>query len=85
MTEEDLSLQALLEIRAQLIHKIKNELTSDEKKFLLSFKSKSPDWDLLGLKDIEKLPAVKWKLLNLGKMNKKEHEKAYKKLEEYLS
>lgn len=84
MTEEEISLEDLVNVRSVLIERIKNELTTDEKRFLLSFKRKSPEWKLLGLNGIEDLPSVKWKLLNLGKMKPKEHEKAYRKLGEYL-
>ena len=85
MTEQETSLEDLVNVRSLLIEIIKNELTADEKKFLLSFKSMNPQWELLGLNGIENLPSVKWKLINLAKMKAKEHERAYKKLEEYLS
>jgi len=85
MTEQETSLEDLVNVRSLLIEIIKNELTADEKKFLLSFKSMNPQWELLGLNGIENLPSVKWKLINLAKMKAKEHEMAYKKLEEYLS
>ncbi|MGA7837940.1 MAG: nucleotidyl transferase AbiEii/AbiGii toxin family protein [Ignavibacteriaceae bacterium] len=85
MTEQETSLEDLVNVRSLLIEIIRNELTADEKKFLLSFKSMNPQWELLGLNGIENLPSVKWKLINLAKMKAKEHEMAYKKLEEYLS
>ncbi len=44
-------------------------MTEDEKLFLVSFKEGKPNWELLGLSGIELLPAVKWKQLNLDKMN----------------
>lgn len=44
-----------------------------------------PQWDLLGLKIIEKLPAVKWKLFNLKNMGKTKHQQALKKLRIYLN
>ncbi len=84
LTEEDISFEDLVSVRSLLIEKIKNELTTDEKKFLLSFKNMDPKWELLGLNNIENLPSVKWKLHNLEKMKPKDHERAYKKLEEYL-
>ncbi|MCL5028277.1 MAG: nucleotidyl transferase AbiEii/AbiGii toxin family protein [Bacteroidetes bacterium] len=84
MTMEPVELHELISARKTLIEAIKSSLTKDEINFLLSFKSKNPDWSLLGLDQIEKLPAVQWKLLNLNRMKPKMHEQAYKKLEEYL-
>lgn len=84
MTREEVNLDSLLSIRTELIKRIKTDLTDDEIKFLLSFKNKTPNWKLLGIKDIENLPAVKYKLFNLRQMKPEKHQQAYKKLEEYL-
>ena len=59
--------------------------TKEEKEFLITFKSLDPQWHLLGLKDVEQLPAVKWKLLNLEKMSKTKHQQAVEKLKNCLS
>jgi hypothetical protein len=67
-----------------LISKIKNDLTDDEKRFLLSLKKREPDWDLLGLKGVENLPAVRWKLINLNKMPAKKHLQALNKIGKIL-
>jgi hypothetical protein len=53
-------------------------------KFLLSFKNMNPQWELPGLSGIEDLPTIKGKLLNLRKMKRNEHERAYRKSEKYL-
>lgn len=42
------------------------------------------EWELLGIEDVENLPAVKWKLLNIGKMDPLKHKKAVHKLRDYL-
>jgi predicted nucleotidyltransferase component of viral defense system len=84
MTEGEISFDQLVEVRSLLIERIRNELTENERKFLLSFKRMNPQWEMLGISGIEDLPSVKWKLINLRKMKRKEHERAYRKLEEYL-
>ena len=84
MTLEKIELPNLIDVRTKLIQEIKQTLTEDEIKFILSFKNKNPEWELLGLKGIEDLPAVKWKLINLNKMKADKHQQAYEKLEEYL-
>jgi hypothetical protein len=43
-----------------------------------------PEWELLGIEDVENLPAVKWKLLNIGKMDTLKHKKMVHKLRDYL-
>ncbi len=85
MEEENTLLKDLEETRKTLIKIINQDLTEAEKQFLLSFKNKQPDWNKLELNDIHKLPAVKWKLLNLSKMSEDKHLAAYKKLEIHLT
>ena len=45
-------------------------MPGDHKKFLVSLKKGEPEWPLLGVKDAEVLPAVRWRLENLAKMDK---------------
>jgi predicted nucleotidyltransferase component of viral defense system len=84
MTEAPVSLEELEATRDQLIELIRTTLLDSEKQFLLSFKKMKPQWDLLGLHNIENLPAVKWKMINLQKMSKDKHKTAYRKLERCL-
>lgn len=84
MTEDQVSKNKLEEALRQLIEIINSGLTENERKFLLSFKQKNPDWDLFGLPGVEELPAVKWKQQNLEKMPTKKHEAAWRKLESVL-
>ena len=85
MTFEQVALQELADTQNYLRENIKNILTKAEKRFLLSFKSLKPDWDLLGLHNIDQLPAVKWKLINLRRMSKTKHQIALEKLTSYLN
>jgi len=84
MTAIEIELKELIDIRNKLIKLIKASLTEKEIEFLLSFKNKTPRWDLLGLTGIEKFPAPQWKLINLSKMNPEKHKLAFQKLEKYL-
>ena len=87
MAEVDVPLEQLEEARENLIHLINSQMTDNEKKFLLSFKSKTPDWDLLEMENstvIANLPSVLWKMINLEKMSVKKHKEAYNKLENIL-
>ena len=84
MTSEDISLDELIAVRSKLVTNIKDQMTEEQKHFLLSFKNKKPEWNLSGIEDIDKYPSVQWKLLNLNKMESKKHQIAYSRLKEYL-
>ncbi|MDR7033865.1 hypothetical protein [Mesorhizobium sp. BE184] len=59
-------------------------MTADQRMFILSFKARRPDWKLLGLDGVDKLPAVRWKLRNLERMPKERHRRTYEALERVL-
>jgi len=84
MTIETVTLDELVSVRSELIKVIKQSLTIDERKFILSVKNKSPQWELIGIDHVKDLPAVKWKLKNINQMDIKKHREAVKKLRDYL-
>lgn len=84
MTDEQVSLEELSGIRERLVFEINKSLTDTEREFLISFKSLEPKWDLLGIPDVEILPAVNWKLLNLKKMESAKREEAISNLKKIL-
>jgi hypothetical protein len=70
--------------RDKLIKTIKEGLTDKERQFILSVKKGEPDWELIELDGVDRLPAVRWKLLNIAKMNKAKHKEALKRLKACL-
>lgn len=87
MTTVEVSLEELLKARERLIADLNQSMTEDERKFLLSFKNKKPDWTLLGVADpdaVAALPSVRWRMINLEKMSATKHKEFYKKLEATL-
>ena len=84
MTVDKVRLEDLLKAREKLIKLVKSSINDDEKSFLVSFKKGEPEWSLLGLEGISELPAVKWKLINIGKMNPSKHKEALDKLKRIL-
>lgn len=84
MTVEPVTLDELLDTRTTLIKLIDSDLSVKERQFLLSFKKISSEWDLLELPNIEKLPAVQWKLYNLKQMDPRKHKEAVVKLADFL-
>ncbi|MBS99901.1 MAG: hypothetical protein CMI01_14640 [Oceanospirillaceae bacterium] len=84
MAAQNVSLETLEVARGQLVELINRSLTNQERKFLLSFKRRAPDWNLLGLQGINALPAVRWKLHNLCRMKPERHAQACDRLQEIL-
>jgi hypothetical protein len=84
MTIEKISLKELLAARETLIQKISEDLTLNERKFLLSMKLGEPQWGLLPFKNLEQLPSLQWKLINIKKMDKIKHQKMANKLKAVL-
>ena len=84
MCEEDVSIEALNKARIDLIHTIQASLTDEDKGFLISFKSGQPDWSLLTEQKAKELPAVQWKIFNIGKMADDKHQAALNNLKDVL-
>ena len=80
MTFNPITLDELNHAREELVSQLLSGLTESEKQFIISVKSKNPQWDLIDVEHIKDLPAVKWKLLNLEKMDKNSHKEALTKL-----
>ena len=84
MITENITFEALETTRNDLVAILREELTRDEKRFILSMKQGQPIWGFLELEGIKDLPAVKWKLLNILRMDPAKHRKAVHKLRDYL-
>ncbi len=84
MTEVQVAYEKLVQIRGRLITLIREGLTQEEKDFLISFKSGEPNWELLGIEGVEHLPAVRWKLFNIRKMDEEKRRKFIQKLRKLL-
>lgn len=79
------SLPELLDVREKLISEINNTLSNEERLFLISVKKGEPDYTLLNINNIEHLPALKWKIANINKMDKTKHAIMLEKLQRILS
>lgn len=85
MADIDVPLAELVAAREEIVKRMHESFTDNERKFLLTFKSRKPDWSLLEIAHVQQLPAVRWKLNNLEKMSEERHQIAYNKLKEALS
>ena len=70
MTETPVTLDDLLQAREEFIAELVGKMPEDHKRFLVSLKKGEPEWALLDIQDAEKLPAVRWRLQNLAKLDK---------------
>jgi len=67
-----------------LVATLRKELSQSERKFLVSLKEGNPEWGLLEIPNIEQLLAIRWKLKNIQKMDKKKHARALSELKRKL-
>jgi predicted nucleotidyltransferase component of viral defense system len=84
MVLEPVTPEELRTVGEQLVFRLLKEMTHKERQFIVSVKEGKPRWDLLGVPGIENLPAVQWKLLNIGRMTQSKHREALGKLRDYL-
>jgi predicted nucleotidyltransferase component of viral defense system len=84
MVLDPVTVSDLADTAERLVSWLRTEMTEDERRFILSVKKGKPEWNLLGLPGIENLPAVKWKLLNIGRMKLAKHQGAVQKLMDCL-
>lgn len=68
MTKESVNLEELLEVRRQLRIILSERLGINRKRFLHSFAEGNPNWTLVPFESARNLPAIKWKLQNLKKL-----------------
>lgn len=82
MTRTAVTIEELEKTREQTVSLIRNTLTQAERKFLLSMKNGRPEWELLSIPNIDRLPALQWKIKNILRLreNKTKHRKSLEKL-----
>lgn len=85
MTFDSVLLEELNAVPGLMISALRAHFTERDFDFLISFKSGKPDWQLAPESQIQYLPAVKWKLHNIGCMPKNKHAQALGKFEEVLA
>jgi predicted nucleotidyltransferase component of viral defense system len=66
MTDDGVTLAELQAARTEMVEKIVGGMPEKHRKLLLSVEAGKPDWTLLGIAGADTLPAVKWRLHNIG-------------------
>lgn len=72
MTEEEFTYGEYEITRIHLVKTIMENLSEEDKAFLLSFNRLEPDW---GMYNFEQYPSVRWKMQNLQKLQETQPEK----------
>jgi hypothetical protein len=85
MVVEPVTAEELMIVGEQLVSRLHEEMTQEERRFIVSIKEGKPQWDMLGVSGIENLPAIQWKLQNIRRMTPAKHQEALQKLRDYLS
>ncbi|MBN2715298.1 MAG: nucleotidyl transferase AbiEii/AbiGii toxin family protein [Deltaproteobacteria bacterium] len=84
MSREPVELETLIQTRRQIVELIQSDLSNSERRFLLSLKQGTPDWQLLPVPHLAQLPAIQWKLRNIERMPKDKHAESLQKLQRVL-
>ena len=87
MTDVSFSYEDYESTRKELIGRINNLWTENDKTFLLSFEQGKPEWDKCCAGDLSAYPSVKWKLQNVLKLRDANSEKfaaGIERLSEFL-
>ena len=71
MTETAVTLNDLLRAREEFIEELVGKMPDETAGSSLSVKEGKPEWKLLDIPHVEKLPAVQWRLQNLAKADAK--------------
>lgn len=75
MTQEPVALADLEAAREAIITAMITDMPDEHRRFLLGFKRGYPEWELLGIPEAQRLPAVLWKKRNLDQLTvDKRHE-----------
>ena len=84
MTAKPIDLDALEITRSRLFAWAATALVVDERRFLLSIKRGDPEWSRLPFHDLDRWPALQWKVRNIRKMAARDHERALRRLRAVL-
>jgi predicted nucleotidyltransferase component of viral defense system len=68
MTTDPIALNDLLAARDRMVATLQSSLDQNERDFLLSLVRNEPDWGVLDIPNLDKFPAIRWKLHNLDRL-----------------
>jgi hypothetical protein len=84
MTQLGMSPASLMQALPELISALRDKFTRNDIAFLKTLLELKPNWELSPIENLQDYPSVKWRLLNLKKMDPFKRTMEMKKLDEYL-
>lgn len=84
MTDDPVKIEELVQAREDLIADIVGKMPELHRRFLVSVKAGNPQWELLGIEGVNELPAVRWRLENLDKLDRNKRDAMLGRLREVL-
>lgn len=84
MSRTPVSVETLTTTRTRLVRELHENLTENERLFLLSIKTGNPEWGRIPIEHLEQLPALQWKLRNIGNMKPAKHNQSIDELKRVL-
>lgn len=84
ITSASVTCDELVDVRDLMHKKLLRSLTDDERRFLISVKNGDPEWNLIAIDGIEKLPAIQWKVQNVRRMPAEKKARELEKLRRVL-
>ena len=85
MTEVPVSLDALVGAREEMVADAVGRMPDAHRHFLRSFETGAPEWSLLDAPNVERLPAVQWRLENLARLDGRRRSELLARLEAALA
>lgn len=85
MTRDEVELAVLLDARTQMTKEVVDQMLPNHRSFLISFERGVPDWSLLNVEGVDKLPAVQWRMQNLSRLDSARRNQLIASLEAALS
>ncbi len=82
MTSQEVSLAELEEVQQAVRGWLPKQLDDAERHFLVSLVSNVPDWTLLDIPHLKDMPAIRWKLANLERLQRDNKKKFAEQLAE---
>lgn len=68
MTSREVSLAELEDVQRTVRDELPKQLDVAERRFLVSLASNAPDWALIDIPHLKDMPAIRWKLANLERL-----------------
>ncbi len=84
MTSSPIALEELTRARDRLIEYLQNSLSPEERSFIISVAEGAPVWKMIEFSHVRDLPAIRWKLFNVQKMDVQKKNEAIRRLREVL-